>query len=78
MPVTLAGMVLFNSFVNGRANGGAQDPLAASLSENVSRGGASLSQSIIGLRLQGPRVLGGGLVHVDWAPAGISPAVWRR
>ena len=63
MPVTLAGMVLFNSFVNGRANGGAQDPLAASLSDNVSRGGASLSQSIIGLRLQGPRVLGGGQVR---------------
>jgi len=63
MPVTLAGMVLFNSFINGRANGGAQDPLAAALSDSVSRGGASLSQSIIGLRLQGPRVLGGGQVH---------------
>jgi hypothetical protein len=63
MPVTLAGMVLFNSFVNGRASGGAQDPLAASLSDSVSRGGASLSQSIIGLRLQGPRVLGGGQVR---------------
>jgi hypothetical protein len=56
-------MVLFNSFVNGRASGGAQDPLTASLSDSVSRGGASLSQSIIGLRLQGPRVLGGGQVR---------------
>jgi hypothetical protein len=63
MPVTLAGMVLFNSFVNGRASGGAQDPLAASLSDNISRGGASFSQSIIGLRLQGPRILGGGQVR---------------
>ena len=63
MPVTLAGMVLFNSFINGRASGGAQDPLAASLSDSVSRGGASLSQSIIGLRVQGPRILGGGQVR---------------
>ena len=59
MPVTLAGMVLFNAFLNGRANAGAQDPLTASASNNVSGGGASLSQSIIGLRFQGPRVLGG-------------------
>ncbi len=63
MPVTLAGMVLFNSFINGRANGGAQNPLTASLSDSVSRGGASLSQSIVGLRLQGPRILGGGQVR---------------
>ncbi len=63
MPVTLAGMVLFNSFVNGRASGGAQNPLTASLADSVSRGGASLSQSIVGLRLQGPRILGGGQVR---------------
>jgi hypothetical protein len=63
MPVTLAGMVLFNSFVNGRSSGGAQDPLTASLAENISRGGASLSQSIVGLRLQGPRIIGGGQVR---------------
>lgn len=63
MPVTLAGMVLFNGFVNGRASGGAQDPLIASLADSVSRGGASLSQSIVGLRFQGPRILGGGQVR---------------
>ena len=63
MPVTLAGMVLFNSFINGRASGGVQDPLTASLADNVSRGGASLSQSIVGLRLQGPRIVGGGQVR---------------
>ena len=63
MPVTLAGMVLFNGFINGRASGGAQDPLTASLADSVSRGGASLSQSIVGLRLQGPRIFGGGQVR---------------
>jgi hypothetical protein len=63
MPVTLTGMVLFNGFINGRASGGAQNPLAASLSDSVSRGGASLSQSIIGLRFRGPRIPGGGQVR---------------
>ena len=63
MPVTLAGMVLFNGFVNGRASGGAQDPLLASLADSVSRGGASLSQSIVGLRFEGPRILGGAQVR---------------
>jgi len=63
MPVTLAGMVLFNGFVNGRASGGAQDPLTASLADSVARGGASLSQSIVGLRFQGPHILGGGQVR---------------
>jgi len=63
LPLTLTGMVLFNTFLNGRASGGAQAPLVASPSDNVSLGGASLSQSIIGLRFQGPRVLGGGQVR---------------
>jgi len=63
MPVTLSGMVLFNSFINGRASGGAQVPLTASLADSVSRGGASLSQSIVGLRFQGPRILGQGQVR---------------
>ena len=59
LPVTLAGMVLFNAFLNGHGNGGAQDPLTAAPTNSASGGGASLSQSIIGLRFQGPRVLGG-------------------
>ena len=63
LPVTLTGMVLFNAFLNSRASGGFQAPLAASLADSVTRGGASLSQSIIGLRFHGPRVLGGGQVR---------------
>ncbi len=62
LPVTLTGMVLFNAFLNGRASGGFQAPLTASPSDSVTGGGASLSQSIIGLRFQGPRVLRGGQV----------------
>jgi hypothetical protein len=63
MPVTLTGMVLFNAFLNGRASGAAQDPLVAAPSDTISAGGASLSQSIIGLRFEGPRILGGGQVR---------------
>lgn len=63
LPVTLTGMVLFNAFLNGRASGGLQAPLVASPTDSVAGGGAGLSQSIIGLRFQGPRVLGGGEVR---------------
>jgi hypothetical protein len=65
LPVTLTGMVLFNGFLNGRANGGQQDPTEASLSDNISGSGASLSQSIIGLTFQGPRIFGNGQVSGD-------------
>jgi hypothetical protein len=63
MPVTLTGMVLFNAFLNGRASGAAQDPLVAAPSNSISVGGAGLSQSIIGLRFEGPRILGGGQIR---------------
>lgn len=62
LPVTLTGMVLFNGFLNGRTNGGQQDPTIASPVNNPSGGGASLSQSIVGLEFQGPHILGGGQV----------------
>jgi hypothetical protein len=65
LPVTLTGMVLFNGFLNSRANGGQQDPTQASPSNNASDSGASLSQNIIGLTFQGPRMFGGGQVTGD-------------
>lgn len=60
LPITLTGMVLFNSFLNGRASGGAEYPTAAAQSNSSQAGGATLSQSVIGLKFQGPEVLGGG------------------
>ena len=63
LPVTLTGMVLFNGFLNGRANGGQQDPTLASAGSGGSIGGGSLSQSVVGLKFQGPHVLGGGQVN---------------
>jgi hypothetical protein len=65
LPVTLTGMVLFNAFLNGRANGGSQDPVLAAPADSASGSGASLSQSIVGLTFQGPRIFGGGQVNGD-------------
>lgn len=65
LPVTLTGMVLFNAFSNGRNSGTQQDPTMASLSNTASSGGASLSQTIVGLTFQGPHVFGGGQVNGD-------------
>jgi hypothetical protein len=69
LPITLTGMVLFNAFINGRANGGQQDPLVASPLDSHSGSGASVSQSLLGFTFQGPQILGGGQVsgqlHMD-------------
>jgi hypothetical protein len=62
LPITLTGMVLFNAFLNGRASGGAEYPTTASQGGNSSTAGATLSQSVLGLKFQGPQVLGGGQV----------------
>jgi hypothetical protein len=62
LPITLTGMLLFNAFLNGRANGGAEYPLLAAQGNNPSAGGATVSQSILGLKFQGPEIFGGGLV----------------
>jgi len=63
LPITLTGMVLFNAFLNGRANGGAEYPTTASLTNNSSAGGATLSQSVLGLKFQGPEIFLGGHIN---------------
>src|SRR5260370_5465602 len=64
LPLTLTGMVLFNAFLNGQASAGQQYPTAASpRSGDPSVGGATLRQSIIGLKFQGPTVWRGGQVN---------------
>ena len=70
LPITLTGMVLFNAFMNGRASGGQQDPVAASSLDSHSGSGASVSQSLLGFNFQGPQIAGGGQVsgqlHLDF------------
>ena len=60
LPITLTGMVLFNAFLNGRANGGAEYPTTAAQGNNSSAGGATFSQSVFGMKFQGPEIFGGG------------------
>jgi hypothetical protein len=62
LPIVLTGMVLFNSFLNGRANGGSEYPTIASITSNSTAGGATLSQSVVGLKFQGPQIFGGGQI----------------
>jgi len=61
-PVTISGMALFNVFANGKNGGSQQDPLAATLTSGPSNSGATLRQSVIGLRYDGPETFGGGKV----------------
>src|SRR5579872_1015726 len=63
LPITMTGMVLFNAYLNGRASGGQQDPTTAAISDNISAGGASLRQSVLGFTFQGPKIWGGGQVN---------------
>ncbi len=55
-------MALFNAFLNGQYNNGAVNPPVASLSSNDSTGGATLSQTTLGLLYNGPQTLAGGKV----------------
>lgn len=59
-PVTLTGMLLFNAFANGKDAGGAQDPAAAALNASPAFSGASLRQTVLGLKFNGPDLPGGG------------------
>lgn len=62
-PVTLTGTVLFNAFLNGRASGDPANPqmypVLAGRTPGSPADGATLRQTVIGLRYQGPRVPGG-------------------
>jgi hypothetical protein len=62
LPVTLTGMLLFNTYWNGRASAGGQYPVVAPPTGSRSGAGATYRQSVIGLRLDGPQLVGGGKV----------------
>jgi len=62
LPVQLSGMLLFNAFLNGRASADQQYPVTASPTSGTASGGATVRQTIIGLKFQGPEVLGGAKV----------------
>jgi|SRR5579871_1273770 len=61
-PIKVTGMALFNAYLNGQNNGGSVNPPVASLGTADSTGGATLSQSTIGLLYNGPQTFAGGKV----------------
>jgi len=65
LPITLTGMVLFNAFLNGRANGGSEYPTTASVGTSSFPAGATLSQSVLGMKFQGPEIFGGGHINAN-------------
>jgi hypothetical protein len=60
LPLSLTGMLLFNSFINGKYSGGAEDPTTAGQSVAAATNGASVRQTVLGLKFSGPDLPGGG------------------
>ena len=60
LPITLTGMVLFNAYANGKNSAGQQYPVTAARSPGMAGEGATLRQSLIGMKFQGPEIFGGG------------------
>src|SRR6185312_2930211 len=62
LPVTLTGMLLFNAFLNGKNSGGQDNPVLLPPAGRQASGGGTFRQSVIGLKLDGPSLVGGGKV----------------
>src|SRR5580704_13207465 len=74
LPVTLTGMLLFNAFLNGKGSGGADNPTVLPPIGGQASGGATFRQSVIGLKVDGPDLVGGGkltgAVYMDFFGGG--------
>ncbi len=62
LPVTLTGMLLFNSFWNGRGAGDSNNPTIAPQAGGPVDAGATFRQSVIGIKFDGPGIIGGGKI----------------
>jgi hypothetical protein len=63
-PIRLAGMVLFNAFMNSKQSGGVDYPIVAAAT-GPGHDGASVRQSIVGLEFAGPQSFWGGNAHAS-------------
>jgi hypothetical protein len=77
-PISLTGMLLVNAFSNGRYGGSSlNDPVAASLNPGPRLSGGTFRQTVIGLRFNGPDLIGGGKVsgalYMDFFGGSIAP-----
>jgi hypothetical protein len=78
MPLQVTGMLLFNAFRNGESSGSTlTDPVAASSAQGQRLSGATLRQTVLGLRFFGPRLPGGGTVsgsvYMDFFGGSLQP-----
>ena len=62
LPLTFTGMLLFNTFWNGKEAAGADNPTVVPAAGKQGSAGATFRQSVIGIKLDGPRLVGGGKV----------------
>ena len=63
LPIQLTGMLLFNAFANGRNSGTALYPTTAAATTGPASDGATLRQTVLGLKFDGPEIVGGGKVN---------------
>jgi hypothetical protein len=54
LPISITGMLLFNTFWNGRFSGAQDNPTTASLNPTPRTAGATLRQTVLGLKFQSP------------------------
>jgi hypothetical protein len=62
-PISLTGMVLFNAFLNGKNAAGDEDPTSAAATSGPTTDGASIAQTVLGLRFESPKALWGAAVN---------------
>ena len=62
-PISLAGMVLFNAFLNGKYGGGYENPTTATATSGPDTNGATVAQTVLGFRYQSPKALWGAQVN---------------
>jgi hypothetical protein len=78
LPVSLTGMLLFNSFINGRYGGTGEDPVAAGANAASATSGATLRQTVLGLKFNGPDILWGGKasgsLYMDFFSGSLTPS----
>lgn len=77
-PVSLTGMLLFNAFANGGFSGTAQYPAVAALDRAPVTDGASLRQTVLGFKFNGPDLPWGGKasgsIYMDFFGGTSSPS----
>src|SRR5262249_29824440 len=64
LPLSLTGMLLFNTFYTGKNGGGADNPTlsAGPSAALLASAGATFRQTVVGVKFDGPNIPGGGKV----------------